>query len=186
MMPGLLSERGKESLNRLFVRAATANVKADDAHAVAVEALPGTNPGAVREPGEADLVVLTLASYSFRMVTIFQVSDHEVVKGYFCGGNGDANLLEVFGEIGNRCCGAMSRELGRHFPHMGMSTPFRLENKCLDYIDALRPTWVGQYRIRIGESVSLRASLCFCAYASLDFQIDPPPEEEPTGALELF
>lgn len=182
-MSDLLSERGKVSLNALFVRALTANLKTDSADVVTVEALRGTQKSALPE---TDLVVLTLASYAFRIVTIFELSNAGAVREYFLGGNSDTDFFEAFGELGNRCCGAMSRELGRHFPHMGMSTPFRLESQCLDYIDVLRPTWEVQYRVRIGEAVSLQASLCFCAYAPMDFQIDAPLEEETTGELELF
>lgn len=182
-MSEMLSERSKRSLTQVFVRAASANLKGDVADAIEIEQLSGAQR---IEPPEKSLVVLTLVSYAFRLVTIFHVDVEGPMSAHFLGARREAEFFEVFGEIANRCCGAMNRELGEHFPHMGMSTPILLERPCLAFLDALKPSYVVQYRIRLGMSAVLHASLCFCAYTPLDFQIDPPRVQESTGELELF
>lgn len=170
-------------MSRVFRQAAGANLGIDASDAVVVEELSGSN---LVEAPEPSLVVLTLASYAFRLVTLFHVDENGPAGDYFLAGNVSGNFFEIFGEMANRCCGAMNRALGEHFPHMGMSTPFRLDSASLPYLDVLKPSVVSRYRICIAGTVSLHASLCFCAYVPLDFEAAAAAAEEATGMLELF
>lgn len=185
-MAGVLSEQAKHGLNLVFSKAARANLIMDATDRIELEQLHGAK---FYEPPEKNLLVLTVASYEFRLLTIFHVDIDKATEHYFSKGESstsDTKFGEVFGEIGNRCCGAMNRELGHHFMHLGMSTPYMLESKCLPFLNELKPTHVSQYKIRIKDSVSLHATLCFCAYAPIDFRIDTSVAEEVTGELELF
>lgn len=175
----MVSENAKQALDLIFARAARATLAADPADAVAVERLPG----ALAAPPERHLLVLTIASFRFRLLTVFHVDADGELARYFA--DDERAFAEAFGEVGNLCCGAMNRELGRHFVHTGMSTPYLLERACADYLHELSPAHLAQHRIRIGERLTLHATLCLSAYGDIDFCAEDAAAEE-TGALEFF
>lgn len=184
----MVSENAKQALDRIFARAAGACLAMNPGDAVAVERLPG--PGLAELPGR-HLLVLTISSYRFRLLTVFHVDADGAAGRYFVAADSGSELTaafaEAFGEVGNLCCGTMNRELGKHFMHTGMSTPYLLERACAGYLHELKPAHLAQYRIAINDGIALHATLCLCAYGAIDFRADPDAAEaEETGALELF
>jgi hypothetical protein len=178
-----VSESARHAVDHLFTRAAMANLVMDAADAIEIEAMP--KAGIVETP-EANIVVLTISSYLFRLLTVFHVDPDGAAGAYFRKGDSERSFVEAFGEVGNLCCGAMNRELGKHFMHMGMSTPNMLGRRCVTYLNELKPDYVSRYRIQINESVAMHATLCLCAYAPIDFRVDTSAALEETGGLELF
>lgn len=179
----MISERAKRGINHIFTRAAQANLLISASDTIAIEQLPATR---IVETPQKQIVVLTVASYRFRLLTLFHVGDDPASADYFTRSEPGRVFRDVFFEIGNLCCGAMNRELGKHFLHTGMSTPYLLDSHCLPFLDLLKPTYVAQHRIAINGSVLMHASLCLCAYAPIDFHVDTQSEPEATGELELF
>lgn len=179
----MISEQAKQGLNHIFTRAASSSLVLDAADRIQIELLHGT---AIKEETTDRLLVLTVASYVFRLIVIFHIKSEPATVRYFSRGNPDRLLDEAIGEIGNLCCGAINRELGSHFLHMGMSTPYLLEGKCITFLQALRPTCVSRYRITINDEVNLNATLCWSAYAPIDFKAETHVVEEATGELEFF
>lgn len=182
-MPYVVSENARHAVDHLFTTAARANLVMDAGDAIEIEALPGA--GIVETP-EANIFVLTISSYLFRLLTVFHVDPEGAAAAYFGKGDSARSFLEVFGEVGNLCCGAMNRELGKHFLHTGMSTPNMLGRRCVPYLNELKPDYVSRHRVRINDSVALHATLCLCAYAPIDFRVDTSAALEETGGLELF
>ena len=179
----MISEDAKNGVNHLFTRAARANLALNAADTITIEQLPGT---AIGDTPEKRILVLTVVSYVFRLLTIFHLNNDAATEDYFTRSNPERDFGEVLGELGNLCCGAMNRDLGKHFLHTGMSTPYLLESQCLAFLKALNPAYVVQHRIVINDSVVLHATLCLCAYAPIDFRCDTEMAEESTGELELF
>jgi hypothetical protein len=179
----VISENARQGFNQLFIRAATAHLTMGSADSIEIAALAD---GTIVETPEKQIVVLTVASYRFRLLTLFHVGSDQATADYFTRSDPERFLLEAFGEIGNLCCGAMNRELGKHFPHTGMSTPYWLESHCIPFIGELNPAHLAQYRIVINGSVLMHASLCLCAYAPIDFCVDSESAAPATGELELF
>ncbi|SDH72456.1 hypothetical protein [Propionivibrio dicarboxylicus] len=182
-MAKMLSDQGKKSLDLIFTRAAKTNLVRDPNHQIKIEILPEARQ---MEALEENLVVLTISSYTFRLIVMFHVNSSGGAATYYSRGTEFASLIEVFGEMVNQCCGGMNRDLGKHFPHMGMSTPSLLNKRCLPFLRELNPTDVSRYRISINDSFSMHVSLCFCAFAPIDFRIDEHAAEEALGELELF
>ena len=179
----MISEQAKKGLNHIFTRAAQATLAQDPADTVAIEQLAGA---LLVDTPEKQIVVLTVASYVFRLMTIFHVSGDSATQNYFTRSDPERALSEVFGELGNLCCGAMNRDLGQHFLHTGMSTPYLLESACIAFLNELKPAYVAQHRIVINDSLVMHATLCLCAYAPIDFHVDTQIAAEATGELELF
>lgn len=179
----MVSDNAKEALDRIFARAAGSCLAVNAGDRVEVERLPGS--GFVGLPGR-DIVVLTISSYRFRLLIVFHLDADGAAGRHFVAADSGRAFAEGFGEFGNLCCGAMNRELGKHFVHTGMSTPYLLEGACAAYLHELKPAHLAQHRIRINDGITLHATLCLCAYGAVDFCADADVAAEDTGALELF
>ena len=179
----MITENVKHGVDFIFTKAAKANLcmSADDS--VEITALP---TGKMIETPEKNIVVLTISSYLFRLLTIFHVNRDKGTEAYFTKGDSNAHFFEAVSELGNMCCGAMNRDLGNYFPHLGMSKPYVLDSKCLPFLKELKPNYVSQHNIVINGSLNLHATLCMCSYAPVDFRVDMSIAEEATGALEMF
>ena len=181
----MISSRSRESLDQIFSRSLRANLGKSPDDNVELLQLAENQLAA---PSEKQVVVFTIASYHFRLIVLFHVDTGKVAEQYFCPNDTTRSVTEVFGEIGNLCCGAINRELGKQFLHLGMSTPYVLDSRCTEYLSSLKPDHVTQYRIDINGVAALHATLCLCQYAPLEFVFDAisATGSEPTGALELF
>ena len=179
----VISESTKQGFDFIFTKAAKANLVVNSGDSIEITPLPG---GKVVETPEKEIVVLTISSYLFRLLTIFHINPDKVTAAYYSKSETGPVFTEVFSEMANLCCGAMNRDLHNHFPHLGMSTPYLLESKCMPFLKELRPQHVAQHKIVINGSLTMHATLCLCAYAPMDFRVDMSAPEEETGGLEMF
>lgn len=132
------------------------------------------------------VAVLTVSSYLFRLVTAFYFRDDTATRAYF-GGASEQEFLDRVAERGNICCGSLNRELGRYFPHVGMSTPHVIDRDCMRHAALLGGGLLNHYRLHVADDVSLHASLCVSDHGLVDFQVDATPEQaHSTGELQLF
>jgi len=178
----MVSDRAKQAVEQIFVKAARESMALGPGNACEVRPL---SAGGGEFP-EGNLVVFTISSFLFRLLTIFHVQENPATVGYFVRDGAKQSFSEIFSEVGNLCCGTMNRDLLRIAPHLGMSTPYTLGSKCVRYLDELKPGHVARFAIIIDGAELLQATLCFCEYAPVDFALDAPAEEQETGALELF
>jgi hypothetical protein len=179
----MISEHAKQGLDLIFTRAAGACLAAEASDSVLISPLRAAKTG---EAPQEHILVLTIASYVFRLLILFHLDKDERTADYFTRGNPDQTLDNVIGEVGNLCCGAINRDLGHHFLHTGMSTPALLNKQCLPHLPELNPTYVSRHEIVINNAVRMQATLCFCAYAPIDFKVDASVAQEVCGELELF
>lgn len=143
-------------------------------------------PEAVTAPfSEKTIIVLTISSFVFRLLTIFHIDENAETEAYFKAVASDMSLVDVVSEQGNLCCGAMNRDLLKNFGHLGMSTPYTLGREVMDFIPDLKPGHIARFEVKITDTVSFHVTLCMCENAPIDFRFDESHEEE-TGALELF
>lgn len=183
MRRDMLSERSRSSLDAAFARAARESFVLDRADPVRVESIGHGKPGL--ESGDY-LMVMTIASYTFRLLIMLHYSADPATVRYFSRRADIADPAVALGELCNLCCGQINRQLGAHFSHMGMSTPGLLEGRCFAFVEAIKPTYRSQHRIVINENIVLGATLCLCAYAPLDFELTESTDSAVVGELELF
>ena len=138
-------------------------------------------------------VVLTVATYLFRVLVFMYFTPDQATSAYFARLNGceadamsDQALIDAISECGNMCCGILNRELSAHFPHMGLSTPNIIDRRSAEYLDQLECGYIEHFSIDADEAVPLHLSLCVCEYADVDFKPDLTAAAETTGELELF
>ncbi len=181
-MANLISQQARQGAEFIFTKAAKANLLLDSSDAFSIQMLPNAK---VQDFPEKTLIVLTISSFLFRVLTIFHISENAATKAYFTQGSSEKTLIDSVSELGNLCCGAMNRELHQQVSHLGMSTPYVLKRQCMDFLKELRPDHVVGFEISINDTVHMHATLCLCAYAPIHFPVDMSAVEEETGALEL-
>jgi hypothetical protein len=179
----VVSEQAKQGVNYIFTKAVKANLSMNPSDTVEVIQLP--NRCLADTPGK-NIIVLTISSYLLRLLKIFHVNNDPATEDYFAKSQPERDFHEVFGELGNLCVGAMNRDMGNHFLHLGMSTPYVLESPSLPFLNELKPAYVTQHQIGINNDVSLHATLCLSAYAPMDFKVDTTVVEEESGMIEMF
>jgi hypothetical protein len=196
----LMTEQSKQALADAFFRAAKSGLLRAPEDSLEIEpiarAVPASkaasrtvaqtrvNTTRVGEPSR-DVLVITTSSFSFRLLTMFDVAATPEARAYF-GGARDAKIETTFAEIANLCCGALNRELSVHFPHLGMSIPYSLNAECLGCLDELKPEYVSRYALTVNSSVRVEATLCMCCSAPVEVIARAEAVAETTGELELF
>lgn len=184
-----LSERAKSSFDLLVQHALVKALSPEGEHGQAkiIQELP-------RKPKEKKAVVLTIASPEFRLVLALHVRLDSEGKRHFARLNrvepdewGEQAFVDAVSECGNICVGTMNRELGRHFLHVGMSTPNLLEREALAYLEALGAGHRRLYQVT-GLGLDFYATLFVSAFVPLDFhaEVETAAEEADAGELEMF
>ncbi|EKE17616.1 MAG: hypothetical protein ACD_10C00365G0003 [uncultured bacterium] len=176
----MISAQAISAIEAIFAKAARNNLALAPGDDIQVERLPD----APFEPAERHLFIFTIASFQFKLLIIFHIDSDPLIAAYFNRSETKVAVEALFPEVGNMCCGEMNRDLGCHFPHLGMSTPYQLDRQCASHLDVLRPGHVARHRITLNNAVSLHATLCLRAYAPVDFVFSPAAQE--TGTIELF
>ena len=182
--PHVITQAAKDSFERIFFQAARTRLTREPEHACEIVSVSARGDAQPAPPSE--ILVLTIASIGFRIVLLLQFADDEATRAYYAGTAADRSLRETAMEIGNLCCGAINQQLVEYFPDLGMSTPYALSSDCLGYLDELKPTHIASYDITIEAAARLRATLCVCASAPIDFTAQVADIHESAGELELF
>lgn len=183
----MISTQARHSLERVLHRAVQSRLvlQPDDACTLAhVDAAPGTLTG----NGMQDdvVVVLTISSMGFRYMLFLRFPAGAGTTDYFARGDA-SQLQDALLELGNLCCGAINQDLGRHFPDLGMSTPYVLAGPSLRHVDSLKPDYRADFDVTIGTSARLGVTMCLFTRVPIDFHVGEAVEEASSdGELELF
>jgi hypothetical protein len=179
-----MSEHTKQNIEEAFHRALRGGVTRapDDVCTIA----PAAVDPKLQEQSGGNLLVITISSFVFRLLTLFQVATDAATRAYYGSGAAGQGIDEAFHEIANLCCGALNRELSQQFPHLAMSIPYTLSSRCMAFLGDLRPQYVSSSAITINDSVHVQATLCMCCSAPVEFTAGAVAIENNSGELELF
>jgi hypothetical protein len=180
----VISQAAKDSFERIFFQAARTRLTREPEHRC--EIVPVNARSDTQSARPAQIHVLTIVSIGFRIVLLLQFADDDATRAYYTSQATDLSLGEAAMEIGNLCCGAVNQQLVEYFPDLGMSTPYTLSSDCLGYLAELKPTHIASYDITIEDAARLRATVCICAGAPVDFTAQVADVQESAGELELF
>jgi len=144
--------------------------------------------GRVGEYPGNHMLLITISSFVFRLIVIFRIIDDPATRAYYLRVDSAQTLDEVFAEVVNMCGGALSRELSANFPHLAMSTPCTVSERCMVFLSELRPQHLSRCGITINESVQLQATLCMCCSRPIEVATAASAAEADhgIGELELF
>lgn len=184
----MISARAREGFDSIVERSLRDGLAAgDDASAQSVRL------ESIDEIPESRAVMLSVASYTFRLMLFLHFEPDDRTRAHFARRLSvdaaeltDQAFLDAVSEAGNMVCGTLNRELGRVFPHIGMSTPHMLDRECLLHIGRLRVGHQRHVRLTLAGETSFHATLYVSDYAAIDF--DAPAEEHTaaSGELEMF
>ncbi|HJW72935.1 MAG TPA: hypothetical protein VJ486_08760 [Geothrix sp.] len=184
----MISERARASFDTLLKRAMCEHLSVSPEVPCEVEVIEG-----IDHIEEEEFVVLTVSSYLFRLVVLFYFTGNEETREHFAKlirtpakRLDDKVFYDAVSEFGNLCCGSINRDLGRHFPHVGMSTPNVLRRGSIAFLDTLGAEYIQHFKIDLGTSIRFHATICVCEYGDLDFNAEAKVVEENLGELELF
>jgi len=188
MTASTISPQARDGFDHLLMQAFKGAFRAAPDAPVAIE------PVADLAGVDADrAVILTVSSYRFRLLTLVYFTLDDATRHHFGainrahpGDMDDQAVLDVIAECGNICCGTLNRELARHFPHIGMSTPNLIHRQSGRFLPSLSAAHLRHFRARLGDALTLHVSLCVSDCVDIDFRVDPQVAEEATGELELF
>lgn len=178
----MISEEARRSIGQIVEQAVGSRLRArDDAPMEITHA----NVQQHRATLPQHALVLTISSLTFRLLFVLHFNDDDATRACYPGAKREQALADVLMEHVNLCCGSINQQLVAHFPDLGMSTPFALSSRCIDFIDELRPDHVWRYALRPGGEARLAVTACVCAQAAMDFTASAM-EEQGEGELELF
>ena len=177
----MITPQGKKSIEQVFQKAARQNLGRSAEDKIQVQILSDSSPPFT----EKKVILFTISSFIFRLLTIFHVEDTAAMREYYLDSKSDRSLLDVFYEYGNLCCGAMNRDLVNHFGHLGMSTPYLLERDSIVFLKDLKPGHTARFELRLPNDLVIHATVSMCENAPIDFKFDDVVEES-TGELEFF
>jgi hypothetical protein len=183
----MISKQARSSMDYLFTEAARSSLVLHPHDTCSIQPVAKDASTAVSLPGT--VLVITCSSFVFRFLTLLRLGDNSETRAYYAqGATAEENSADALFEAANLCTGAINRGLSRHFPHVGMSTPYALSDACLSHLEDLQPQHVLSYDITIREAVRLQATVCLCSYAPIDFSVSriSATEANTTGELEFF
>jgi hypothetical protein len=183
----MISEQARSSIDYLFTEAARSSLVLHPHDTCSIQPVVQEGRAVAGAPGP--VLVITCSSFVFRFLTLLRLDDNTETRAYYAqGATAEDHSADALFEAANLCTGAINRGLSRHFPHVGMSTPYLLSGACLSHLEDLQPQHILRYAITIRESVRLQAAVCLCSYAPIDFSVNrvSATDAATTGELELF
>ncbi len=142
---------------------------------------------------ESHAVMITVASFLFRLSVLIYFSPDEATRRHFVGVEGDdpttkddQAFFDAIRESCNVCCGSLNRELATVFPHVAMSTPNIIERECGSHLETLKGGYLQHFRATTGTGSQFYVTLCVRDYGTVDFEWTMPEETESSGELEMF
>jgi hypothetical protein len=178
----MITEQARRSIGQIFMHAATTRLAPRDRASIDITEV---DPQTRRASLPPHALVLTISSMTFRMLFVLHYAKDDTTRACYLGTDTEQDLIEVLMEQVNLCCGSINQQLVAHFPDLGMSTPYALSSRCIDFIDELKPDHVWGYELCADDATRLDVTLCVCAKASVDF-VAEQIEEQAEGELELF
>lgn len=182
----MISDQAKSGFDFIVEKALRANMLGEDKDACNIEVLLDT--GAIKS---RQMVILTVSAYAFRVMLFVHFTADKLTKAHFASFKqqadmSDAAFIDALMECGNLTCGAINREVGEFYPHLGMSTPSLLDHGSLEYVQALGAGHVRHWRVATGGGAVFFASLAVCEDEDIDFSVDQTQVEDTSGELEFF
>ena len=187
----MISERAKNGFKNLLSRCLEESLRSSAYPAWTMEPLADA-----KEIGNRQFIMLTVSSYDFRMVVLLHFSRNEPSLKYVAdtlqlapGAMEQSRFDDYLSEVGNTFCGAYKRELGKFFPHLGMSTPNMLAAESLSYVKTWPVEFETHLRAHDEDQAQFFGSLYIASTGDIDFdpqELSNPVEEVETGALEMF
>ncbi|APW42480.1 hypothetical protein [Rhodoferax saidenbachensis] len=187
----MISQRAKNGLNQWFSKALKGALSGSQGDLCSVEAVEQN-----ADFFESRFVMLTSSSYLFRAFTLIHFELNAATREHLAKlSRSDAEsmsekeFMDAICECANMCGGALNREFGSVFNHVGLSTPNILGAESAHCLQSLRHGHSQHFRVDFNRAHMFHASLYVCEFEDLDFdgpQWASDHADIGGGELELF
>lgn len=184
----MISNRARDSFDQMLTLGIKASMGGTTPDACKIEILAD-----FKEIRETNVVMLTVASFVFRLSVLIYFSSDDGARAHFARINNidpsemnDQAFLDVIRECGNICCGTLNRELARVCPHVAMSTPNIIERECVNHLESLNGGHLQHFRATVDGGKQFYVTLCVRDYADIDFDWTMIEETTIAGEMEFF
>lgn len=184
----MISNRAKNSFGHMLMLGIKASMGTTASADCVIEVL--ADPEEIQE---SQVVMLTVATYVFRLLVLVYFSPDESTKAHFANithvdpsDMTEQAFLDAIQECGNLCCGTLNRELARVVPHVGMSTPNIIERECVNYLKTLPGGHLQYFRATNNTGKNFYFGVCVRDFADIDFVWEPAEEIVSPGEMEFF
>jgi hypothetical protein len=186
----MISQRAKTGLEKLFPQYLEESLKTELHSSWNIQKVD------VKKIDVKNFVMLTISSYDFRLIVLLHFSADNNSLKYVSDSlkipSDELSLTryhDYLSEIGNILCGTLKRGLFQFFPHLGMSTPNKLGNESLKYVESYPIDHAIHIHAKARDEVEFFGSLYVSSIGELDFDpatISKNEEKVEMGALEMF
>lgn len=184
----MISNRARKSFDEMLMLGIKASMGGTYPETCEITVL--ADPKVIRD---TSVVMLTVASFVFRLSVMIYFSSDDATKASFARLNNidpaemtDQVFLDAIRECGNICCGTLNRELARVCPHVGMSTPNIIERECVNHLESLNGGHLQHFQATVDGGKKFHLTLCVRDYADIDFDWSMPEETRTAGEMEFF
>lgn len=184
----MISNRAQNSFDQMVMLGMKASMGGGSPEALEVEVV-----ASLKHIKETSVVMLTVASFVFRLSVMVYFSPNEETKAYFARVNNvdpaemsEIAFFDAIREFGNICCGTLNRELATVYPHVAMSTPNIIERECVNHLESLNGGHLQHFRATIDSDRQFFVSLCVRDYGDIDFDWAVAEDATSAGEMEFF
>lgn len=184
----MISNRARGSFDQMLMLGIKASMGGKTPETCEVEIV-----ATLKDIRETNVVMLTVASFLFRMSVLVYFSSDDATRAHFAAVNSvdpaemnDQSFLDAIRECGNICCGTLNRELARVYPHVAMSTPNIIQRECVNHLESLNGGHLQHFRATTDTGKQFHVTLCVREYADIDFEWAVVEETTAAGEMEFF
>jgi len=184
----MISNRAQSSFDQMLTLGIKASMGGSTPENCEVEVVAN-----LKDIRETNVVMLTVASFLFRISVLIYFSSDDATRGHFARVNNvdplemnDQAFFDAIRECGNICCGTLNRELARVYPHVAMSTPNIIERECVNHLESLNVGHLQHFRATTDSDKSFYVTLCVRDYADIDFEWAVAEDTTAAGEMEFF
>lgn len=184
----MISNRAQNSFDQMLTLGIKSSMGGSTPETCEVEVISN-----LKDIRETNVVMLTVASFLFRLSIMIYFSSDDATKSHFARLNNvapadmnDQGFLDAIRECGNICCGTLNRELAGVYPHVAMSTPNIIERECVNHLESLNGGHLQHFRATTEEGKQFYVTLCVRDYADVDFEWTMVEDTTAAGEMEFF
>jgi hypothetical protein len=187
----MISQRAKNGLNQWFTNALHGALSGNQGVQCSIRAHEQE-----ADFSESRFVMLTSSSYLFRAFTLIYFELNTAVREHFAklsrsdaASMSEQEFMDAICECANMCGGALNRELGSVFNHIGLSTPNILLSESAQCLQSLRSGHSQHFSVDFDGVSMFHASLYVCEFEDLDFEESEwtlDSTDVGSGELEMF
>ena len=189
-MSAIISQDAKSGFNSMMIECLHESLNTKESNPI-VSSFPNLD-----DISQEEFFMLTVCSYTFKAYNFLHFTKNKETIQFVANALDksyesidDRLFYDYLGEVGNTFSGSFKRELGKYIPHLGMSTPNKLNQHSLLSIKDDNFGYESHYVAKVDNKKLFFGSLYVEASEELNFKVAQNAkldDDLETGELEFF